>query len=89
MHATGHTPFPDECVNCIASSAGPKPSEYPPSYESIEEYARKRWPMAGQIKYRWTGQVMEPNDLIGHYGLDPLNPAGDTYIATGDSGQGT
>jgi hypothetical protein len=31
---------------------------------------------------------MEPADLIGHYGLDPLNPAGDTYIATGDSGQG-
>ena len=44
--------------------------------------------MAGEIKYRWTGQVMEPVDLIGLYGLDPLNPAGDTYIATGDSGQG-
>ena len=65
-----------------------KPHEYPPSYEHLEEYARKRWPMAGEIKYRWTGQVMEPADLIGMYGLDPLNPAGDTYIATGDSGQG-
>jgi hypothetical protein len=31
---------------------------------------------------------MEPNDVLGFYGEDPLNPSGNVYIATGDSGQG-
>lgn len=48
----------------------------------------------GDVVYRWSGQVYEPADALGLYGLDPLNPINlrsegvKRYIATGDSGQG-
>ena len=33
-------------------------------------------------------QVLEPGDLLHLHGKDPLNPDKETYIITGDSGQG-
>jgi Rieske Fe-S protein len=42
--------------------------------------------MAGDIAYRWSGQVIEPNDYMGFIGRNP--GADNVYIATGDSGQG-
>ncbi|KAG2497175.1 hypothetical protein HYH03_004764 [Edaphochlamys debaryana] len=62
-------------------------------WAALEAFARQRWPQAGEVVYRWSGQVYEPIDLLGLYGLDPLNPVNAVsgvkrYIATGDSGQG-
>jgi glycine/D-amino acid oxidase-like deaminating enzyme/nitrite reductase/ring-hydroxylating ferredoxin subunit len=53
----------------------------------LELWSRRRWPMCGDVAYRWSGQVMETVDglaFIGH------NPGDDehVYIATGDSGMG-
>lgn len=53
----------------------------------LEQWARERFPMIESVKYRWSGQVMEPVDYMAYIGR---NPGGDEhiYIATGDSGNG-
>jgi nitrite reductase/ring-hydroxylating ferredoxin subunit len=56
-------------------------------WRQLESWMRDRWPQAGEILYRWSGQVLEPNDFIGFIGPNP-DGAENVYIATGDSGQG-
>src|SRR6266852_7804512 len=53
----------------------------------LETWARERFPMLGEIKYRWSGQVMEPVDGVAFIGRNPLD-ADNVFIATGDSGMG-
>jgi glycine/D-amino acid oxidase-like deaminating enzyme/nitrite reductase/ring-hydroxylating ferredoxin subunit len=52
----------------------------------LEEWVREKFPMAGDVVYRWSGQVMEPTDYVGYIGRNPGDD--NVYIATGDSGQG-
>jgi len=56
-------------------------------FRCLEEWTRKRFPMAGDVAFRWSGQVMEPVDAMAFIGH---NPGADRhiYIATGDSGNG-
>ncbi len=56
-------------------------------WKCLEEWMRERWPQAGEVIYRWSGQVLEPNDFIAFIGANP-DGAENVYIATGDSGQG-
>jgi glycine/D-amino acid oxidase-like deaminating enzyme/nitrite reductase/ring-hydroxylating ferredoxin subunit len=54
-------------------------------YRRLEDWTRARFPEAGQVAYRWSGQVMEPVDglaFIGRMGGENV------YMASGDSGQG-
>lgn len=53
----------------------------------LEEWVREHFPTAGEVAYRWSGQVMEPNDGLGYAGRNPLD-AENVYIITGDSGHG-
>lgn len=55
-------------------------------YERLVEWTRERFPVLGEPLYRWSGQVLEPVDLLAFIGRNP----GDrhVYIATGDSGNG-
>eukprot|EP00850_Spirogloea_muscicola_P004666 SM000020S06016 [mRNA] locus=s20:406024:409260:+ [translate_table: standard] len=63
---------------------GQKPDEYVDTYNVLEKWARARWPMAGERLYAWTGMVCHPTDMLGFYGLNPVDLTGDkTYIATG------
>ena len=55
--------------------------------QRLERWARKRFPMMEQIKYRWSGQVMEPMDGLALIGRNP-GDASNVYVATGDSGMG-
>ena len=55
-------------------------------FRHLEEWTRERFPMAGAVEYRWSGQVMEPVDYMGFIGRNPGSE--DVYIATGDSGNG-
>jgi hypothetical protein len=48
---------------------------------------RERWPQAREVVYRWSGQVLEPNDYIAFIGRNP-DGAQNVYMASGDSGQG-
>ena len=56
-------------------------------YTRLETWTRERFPMAKQIEFRWSGQVMEPIDGLPFIGRNPLDGA-NVYIATGDSGTG-
>src|SRR5213082_1494438 len=48
---------------------------------------RERWPVAGEVVYRWSGQVLEPNDYVAFIGRNP-DGAENVFMASGDSGQG-
>lgn len=55
-------------------------------YERLEQWARSRFPSAGALVGRWSGQIMEPVDGLAFIGRAPGQR--DVYLITGDSGQG-
>lgn len=55
-------------------------------YAKLEEWLRKRFPHAEDIIYKWSGQVMEPVDVMAYIGKNPGDEK--VYIVTGDSGNG-
>ena len=56
-------------------------------WRCLEEWMRERFPQAREVVYRWSGQVLEPNDYIAFIGRNP-DGAENVYMASGDSGQG-
>ena len=38
-------------------STGMKPKDYHDPYGDLEKWAKARWTMAGEVVYKWTGQV--------------------------------
>ena len=59
----------------------------PERFRCLEQWMRERFPAAGPVKYRWSGQVLEPSDYHAFIGPNP-DGSPNVYIATGDSGQG-
>ncbi len=57
----------------------------PQRFARLEEWTRERFPVEA-IVYRWSGQVMEPVDLMAFIGRNPGDD--NVYISTGDSGHG-
>lgn len=55
-------------------------------YGRLEMWMRSRWPEAGVIHARWSGQIIEPMDGLAYIGRNPGDE--NVYIATGDSGNG-
>lgn len=55
-------------------------------YVRLEQWARERFPMITNIAYTWSGQVLEPIDMLGFIGKNPGDE--NIFIATGDSGNG-
>jgi glycine/D-amino acid oxidase-like deaminating enzyme/nitrite reductase/ring-hydroxylating ferredoxin subunit len=56
-------------------------------FARLEKWTRKRFPMAEEVAYRWSGQVMEPSDGLAFIGRMPRGED-NVYIITGDSGNG-
>jgi glycine/D-amino acid oxidase-like deaminating enzyme/nitrite reductase/ring-hydroxylating ferredoxin subunit len=56
-------------------------------YARLESWARERFPMIREVRFRWSGQVMETNDGLAFIGRNPLDHA-NVFIVTGDSGMG-
>jgi glycine/D-amino acid oxidase-like deaminating enzyme/nitrite reductase/ring-hydroxylating ferredoxin subunit len=56
-------------------------------YAALEAWMRDRFPAAGTIELRWSGQVMETQDGLAFIGRNPMD-ADNVYVATGDSGMG-
>ena len=57
-------------------------------WHRLEEWARARFPMAGAVAVRWSGQIIEPADGLAYIGRSPgMNHPG-VFLATGDSGNG-
>ncbi|MEJ8755498.1 FAD-dependent oxidoreductase [Pontibacter sp. H259] len=56
-------------------------------FQELENWTRQHFPMAGDVVYRWSGQVLEPVDCLAFIGRNP-GDAENVFIATGDSGHG-
>jgi glycine/D-amino acid oxidase-like deaminating enzyme/nitrite reductase/ring-hydroxylating ferredoxin subunit len=53
----------------------------------LERWTRERFPMAQGVRYRWSGQILEPGDSLAFIGRNPMDKD-NVFIATGDSGNG-
>jgi nitrite reductase/ring-hydroxylating ferredoxin subunit len=56
-------------------------------FDRLERWARERFPGLERIRYRWSGQVLEPIDGLAFIGSNPGSDP-NVYIATGTSGNG-
>ena len=56
-------------------------------FTRLEEWTRQRFPMIGNVDFRWSGQIMEPVDYMAFIGKNPGTDK-HIFIATGDSGNG-
>ncbi len=57
------------------------------SYVQLENWVRQRFPFAGKLVYKWSGQVMESVDGLAFLGHNPMDQ-NNVFIITGDSGNG-
>ncbi|HKU37042.1 MAG TPA: FAD-dependent oxidoreductase, partial [Polyangiales bacterium] len=57
------------------------------SWQRLESWTRSHFPMVGEVRSRWSGQVQEPADGLGYIGKNPGSP-GNVFIVSGDSGNG-
>jgi glycine/D-amino acid oxidase-like deaminating enzyme/nitrite reductase/ring-hydroxylating ferredoxin subunit len=55
-------------------------------FRALEEWIHQRFQSIEEIEYRWSGQVLEPDDYLAFIGRNPGDQ--NIYIATGDSGMG-
>jgi glycine/D-amino acid oxidase-like deaminating enzyme/nitrite reductase/ring-hydroxylating ferredoxin subunit len=55
-------------------------------FGKLVEWAREHFSGLGELKYRWSGQVMEPIDGLAYIGRNPGDA--NIYVVTGDSGNG-
>ena len=55
-------------------------------FDELEIWARERFPQAGDVDYRWSGQIYEPVDYMAFIGKN--QGRNHTYVVTGDSGDG-
>lgn len=61
--------------------------DYDRRYADLEAWARVRFPSAGEVRGRWSGQIIETLDGLAYIGRNP-GADDNVYIATGDSGNG-
>ncbi|MEH2326681.1 MAG: FAD-dependent oxidoreductase [Nostoc sp.] len=56
-------------------------------YARLQTWTRERFPIAQEVLFRWSGQVMNSDDGIAYIGKNPFDKE-NVYIATGDTGIG-
>jgi glycine/D-amino acid oxidase-like deaminating enzyme/nitrite reductase/ring-hydroxylating ferredoxin subunit len=57
-------------------------------FNRLEEWTRRNFPAAGEVVFRWSGQVNEPDDGVAFIGRVPTKEHENCYVITGDSGMG-
>jgi glycine/D-amino acid oxidase-like deaminating enzyme/nitrite reductase/ring-hydroxylating ferredoxin subunit len=81
----------DEAVDLLVAGGedhkAAQASDAQERYERLETWTRQHFPAAGEIEFRWSGQVMETQDGLAFIGRNPLDKD-NVFIATGDSGMG-
>lgn len=55
-------------------------------FKELETWVRERFPFAGSVDYKWSGQIFEPVDFMAFIGKNQAQ--NHTYVITGDSGNG-
>jgi glycine/D-amino acid oxidase-like deaminating enzyme/nitrite reductase/ring-hydroxylating ferredoxin subunit len=63
------------------------PEDAAARFARLEAWTRERFPAAGEVSRRWSGQVMEPFDGLAFLGRNP-GSKDHVYVITGDSGNG-
>ncbi|WWC57480.1 uncharacterized protein I303_100012 [Kwoniella dejecticola CBS 10117] len=63
-----------------------KHDDYEERFQRLESWARERWTSAGDVQYKWSGQVLDSPDGIAYIGRDPGED--NVYVHTGDNGDG-
>lgn len=68
---------------------GQPDAEHPEPFAELERWTRHRFPAAGggEVVFRWSGQVQEPEDGLAFIGEAPTKKP-NVYVITGDSGMG-
>ncbi|HEY8278329.1 MAG TPA: FAD-dependent oxidoreductase [Bdellovibrionota bacterium] len=56
-------------------------------FRLLRTWARDRLGVEGELRYQWSGQILEPHDGMAFIGLNP-GDKDNVYIVTGDSGNG-
>jgi len=56
-------------------------------WAKLEQWARERYPFAGEVAFHWSGEIMEPQDGLAFIGRNPMDHD-NVYVVTGDSGNG-
>jgi glycine/D-amino acid oxidase-like deaminating enzyme/nitrite reductase/ring-hydroxylating ferredoxin subunit len=56
-------------------------------YAKLQTWTRERFPMAQELLFHWSGQVMNSDDGIAYIGKNPFDED-NVYIVTGDTGIG-
>lgn len=56
-------------------------------YARLESWVRLRFPMIQEIRFHWSGQILQTIDGLAFIGRNPMD-ASNVFIATGDSGMG-
>lgn len=55
-------------------------------FGELEKWTRERFPQAGSVDYKWSGQIFDPVDYMAFIGLN--QGCKRIFIVTGDSGDG-
>lgn len=55
-------------------------------YTDLEKWTKARFPLMTRVKYRWSGQVIEPVDGLAYIGR--MKKGAEKYMITGHSGNG-
>lgn len=65
-------------------------NKVPPSdqqrFSDLEKWARKHFPLMRDVVYAWTGEILQPADLLGYIGKNPGHE--NIYVVSGDAGNG-
>jgi glycine/D-amino acid oxidase-like deaminating enzyme/Rieske Fe-S protein len=64
---------------------GQMPSDDP--FARLAAWARDRLGLTGKPRYHWSGQVLEPHDMLAFLGASPVG-AGNVFVVTAHSGSG-
>lgn len=83
-------PLPSGETLLLVGGEDHKTGQFPaasPPFLNLETWARHHYPLAGEVRHRWSGQVQESADglaFIGH----AMTKKENVFVATGDSGMG-
>ncbi|HLO75908.1 MAG TPA: FAD-dependent oxidoreductase [Magnetospirillum sp.] len=64
-----------------------QPAHGPERWNRLERWTRERFAGLGEVRARWSGQIMEPADCIAFIGRNPAD-SDNVFICAGDSGNG-
>lgn len=78
----------DACDYMVVGGCDHKVGQENPGgrFQELETWVRERFPSAGSVDYKWSGQIYEPVDFMAFIGKNQGKD--NVYVVTGDSGDG-